>query len=83
MTDDEFLGFFWRVAVVAVIDRLDERIDFSRVCSSITCATRSGVRAIRLAAEPPIPPHHFEKAQRVPPGMDLTDLVRVNGRDWD
>jgi hypothetical protein len=63
ITDDEFLGFFSRVAVVAVIDRLDERIDFSRVCSSITCATRSGVRAIRLAADSLVAPHHFEKPE--------------------
>ena len=31
----------------------------------------------------PISPHHFEKAKRVAPGMDLADLVGVNSRDWD
>jgi hypothetical protein len=38
---------------------------------------------IRLAADSLISPHHFEKAQRVAHGMDLTDLVGVNGRDGD
>jgi hypothetical protein len=58
------------------------RIDFSRVCSSITCATRSGARSIRLAANSLIAPHQFEKAKRVAHGMDLVDLVGVNSRDW-
>ena len=31
----------------------------------------------------PIAPHHFEKAQRVARGMDLADLIGVNGRDGD
>jgi hypothetical protein len=59
------------------------RIDFSRVCSSITCATRSGVHAIRLAADSLIALHQFEKAKRIADGMNLADLVRVNRRDWD
>ena len=63
--------------------RLDERIDFSRVGSSITRATRSGVRAIRLAADSLISPHQFEKAERVADGMDFADLIGVNSRDWD
>ena len=41
------------------------------------------MRAIRLAADSPVAPHHFEKAKRVAPRIDLADLVGVNGGDWD
>jgi hypothetical protein len=30
-----------------------------------------------------IAPHQFEKAQRIAPGMDLSDLIGGNDRDWD
>jgi hypothetical protein len=30
-----------------------------------------------------IAPHQFEKAERVPHGMNLAHLISVNCRDWD
>ena len=36
-----------------------------------------------LLSAVPIPAHHLEKAQRVTAGMDLADLVGVDGCDWD
>jgi len=71
-----------RWPVVAVIDGIDAAHRFLAGLSSITSATRSDVRATRLAADSFIALHHFEKAQRVAHGVYLTNLVGVNSRDW-
>jgi len=40
------------------------------------------LRTIGSGADAPVPPHQFEKAERVAHEMDLADLVGVNSRDW-
>jgi len=66
-----------------VIDWINEAHRFlAGLCFDYMCG-EVGVRAIRLAADSLITLHQFEKARRIADGMDLADLVGVNGRDWD
>ena len=37
----------------------------------------------QLAANRSVAPHHFEKTNCVPQGMDLAHLIGVNGSNWD
>src|SRR5439155_26426872 len=41
------------------------------------------LRTIASGADTSVPPHQLEKAKRVPNGMNLAHLIRVNSRNRD